>query len=75
MLKCDSVDGKSCGDFTERELDKALAKMKRKGAPGPDDMPPSFLKELGPKAKVALLRICNESFRLAECPQVSSRRS
>ena len=70
MLKHVSVDGESCGEFTMKQLDRALAKMKRKGAPGPDDIPPSFLKELGPKAKAVLLRIYNESFRLAECPQI-----
>ena len=70
MLKYDSVDGKNGGDFTMREFERALAKMKRKGAPGPDDIPPSFLKELGPKARATMLRIFNESFRCAECPQI-----
>jgi len=70
MLKHASVDGKSSSDFTMQNLEKALSKMKRKGAPGPDDIPPSFLKELGPIAKALLLSIFNESFRLAECPQI-----
>jgi len=70
MLKHASVDGDNCNDFTMRDLDKALSKMKRKGAPGPDDIPPSFLKELGPIAKTLLLSVFNESFRLAECPQI-----
>ena len=44
--------------------------MKRKGAQGPDDIPPTFLKELGPKALEELLQIFNICFRTASCPQV-----
>jgi ribonuclease HI len=65
-----TVDDESCSKFTMRELKKALSKMKRKGAPGPDDIPPAFLKELGPRALGVLLDIFNESFALAECPQI-----
>ncbi len=36
--------------------------MRRKGAAGPDDIPPTFLKALGPTAKTELLSIFNESF-------------
>ena len=43
--------------------------MKRKGAAGPDDIPPSFLKELGPIGKRILLKIMNISFRTSVCPQ------
>ena len=56
-------------DFTLSELNTAIAKMRRKGAPGPDDIPPSFLKEIGPTARTELLGICNQSLHLAECPQ------
>jgi ribonuclease HI len=55
--------------FTPRELSRALNKMKIKGAPGPDDIPPSFLKNLGPKAFMFLLNIFNLSIDQAECPQ------
>jgi len=51
------------------DLKKAIAKMRRKGAPGPDDIPPSFLKELGTAALVELLAICNLSLHDSECPQ------
>ena len=51
------------------ELKQAIAKMRRKGAPGPDDITPAFLKELGPIALQELLDICNQSLRSAECPQ------
>ena len=44
--------------------------MKRKGAPGCDDIPPAFLKELGPKGLKELLEICNLSFENADVPQV-----
>ena len=47
-----------------------MAKCVRcKGAPGPDDIPPAFLKELGPLALKEFLAICNLSLRSAECPQ------
>ena len=44
--------------------------MKRKGAPGADDILPSFLKELGPKALDELLDIYNTSFNMADIPQL-----
>ena len=44
--------------------------MKRKGAPGCDDIPPAFLKELGPKGLNELLTICNLSYENADVPQV-----
>ena len=44
--------------------------MKRKGAPGGDNIPPSFLKELGPKAITELLKICNLPSLHADIPQV-----
>ena len=56
-------------DLTMAELKSAIGKMRRKGAPGPDDIIPAFLKELGPIALDELLAICNMSLRSAECPQ------
>ena len=56
--------------FNLQELRRAIGKMKAKGAAGPDDIPPSFLKALGPKALTTLLDIFNSSFHLANCPQV-----
>ena len=44
--------------------------MKRKGAPGADDIPPSFLKELGTKALTELLEIFNASFLHSDIPQL-----
>ena len=57
-------------DFTMCEMKQAIQKMKTKGAPGPDRIPPSFLKNLGPVAQEKLLLLFNRSFRLAECPQI-----
>jgi len=48
MLKSPSADSEAGRDFTVMELDSAIAKMKTKGAAGPDDIPPTFLKALGP---------------------------
>ena len=56
--------------FTMRELKRAIAKLKAKGAAGPDDIPPSFLKALGDKALQTLLDIFNNSFHLAVVPQI-----
>jgi len=41
--------------FSINELKAAVKKIKRRGAPGGDDIPPSFLKELGDKAFNELL--------------------
>jgi ribonuclease HI len=46
-----------------------LSKLKRNGAPGADDIPPSFLKELGPNAISELLAIFNLCFLSADIPQ------
>ena len=69
-LETQSVDNESCQDFTMTELKRAINKMKRKGAEGPYNIPPAFLKELGNFALSELLSIFNLSFRLAECPQI-----
>ena len=70
VKKAATVETSSCGKFTMRELKRAMVKMKRRGAPGPDDITPAFLKELGPRALEVLLEIYNESFVSAQCPQV-----
>ena len=57
-------------DFTLVELKKAIKKMKKKGAAGPDEIPPSFLKNLGTEAMKELLAIFNESLRSGTCPQI-----
>jgi len=41
----------SCIQFSLEELEAAIHKMRRKEAAGPDDIPPTFLKALGPLAK------------------------
>ena len=58
-----------CKLFSMLELKAAIRKMKRKGAPGDDDIPPPFLKELGSKARKELLDICNASFVHADIPR------
>ena len=57
-------------EFSMRELKRAIAKLRTKGAAGPDDIPPSFLKALGDTALQTLLDIFNSSFHLADCPQI-----
>ena len=71
LLKHPAVgEKKACQDFSMKDLQAAIRKMRRKGAPGPDDIPPAFLKELGPEALKVLLGIYNESFWNAACPQI-----
>jgi len=69
ILESPSVGNSSCSDFTLGELKTAIAKMKRKGAAGPDEIPPSFLKALGSKALSELLAIFNLSFTTGMSPQ------
>ena len=70
VLKSPTVADKSCANFTMKELRKAIAKMKPREAPGPDDPPPSFFKSFGPKALKALLQIFNTSFEDGFVPQI-----
>ena len=57
-----SSDSESCAPLLMAELQSAIRKMKGKGAAGPD-IPPSFLKSLGPLALQELLS-------LAHCPRI-----
>ena len=56
-------------EFTLNELKGAISKIKSRGAPGPDNIPPMFLKNLGPKALERLLLIFNECLRSGDVPQ------
>ena len=69
LLSSKDGNAQAYPEFTMSELKNAIKKMRRKGAPGPDDIPPSFLKELGPIALEELLAISNLSLNLAEVPQ------
>ena len=50
--------------------EKGTLEDEKERSTSPDDIPPAFLKELGPRALGVLLDIFNESFALAECPQI-----
>ena len=52
------------------ELKKAIRRMKSRAAASPDDIPPMFLKNLGPLAMEELLAIFNVAFTTSTCPQV-----
>ena len=69
-LSAPSADNKSCCPLQMGELLSAIKKMKGKGAARPDNIPPSFLKLLGPLALQELLSIFNSSFSLAHCPRI-----
>ena len=49
-ISAPSVDNKSCAPLEMGELLSATKKMKGKRAAGPDNIPQSFLKSLGPLA-------------------------
>ena len=57
-------------EFSMQELKSVIGKMRRKGAPGPDDISPAMLKELGPVALSELLAICNLAVRTSNCPHL-----
>ena len=69
-LDAPSTDDVSCSKFTMRELTSAINKMKCKGAAGPGNIPPIFMKALGPIALQELLAIFNESFRHTDCSRI-----
>ena len=69
MLNSKSVGHQSCRPFTMSDLKTAIRKMKSRGAPGADDIPPSFIKALDPTALAVLLSLFNESFEGATIPQ------
>lgn len=50
------------------ELLSTIKKMENKGVAGLDNIPPSFLKSLGPLVFQEFLSIFNSSFSLAHCP-------
>ncbi len=55
--------------FTMNELCTAIGNIKFRGAPGPDNIPPSFLKNLGPRAMEMLLNIFNTALSSSVVPQ------
>ena len=59
-----------CAPLLMSEQQSAIKKKKGKGAAGPDNIPPSFLKSLGPLALQELLFIFNLSLSLAHCPRI-----
>ena len=70
IVEGSSVDDMSCAVITLKELIKAIFQIKGKGAAGPDDIPPTFLKSLSPIALNKLLEIYNLSFLHGDCPDI-----
>ena len=52
-----SADDASAQDFTMLKLEKAIASMRSRGAAGPDEITPAFIKAFGHNAKYALLAL------------------
>ena len=70
QLKKQGPEEELCKDFDLQELKKAIKNMKAKGAAGPDDIPPTFLKNLGKVALNELLEIMNQSFHTGILPKI-----
>lgn len=56
--------------FTLRELQEAMLSLKKKKAPGVDQITNEMLLHLGPKAKKKLLQMYNESWKSGIVPQI-----
>ena len=69
-LNAPSVSNESCAPLKMGELLFTIKKMKGKGAAGPDNIPHSFLKSLGPLPLQELQSMFNSSFSLAHCPRI-----
>ena len=69
-LNAPSVENNRFTSINMSELLSAIQKVKCKGAAGPDSIPLTFLKSLGPLALQELLSIFNASFHLADFPLV-----
>ncbi len=69
-LKSPTAGESCCAALRMEELDEATLQMRAKGASGPDDIPPTFLKSLGPRARQELLDIFNLSFSTGKSPQI-----
>ena len=68
-LRAPTVDEEGTADFSIEELKRAIKYMKTKGAAGPDDFQPIFLKELGQETSSELLTLFNMSFNTGKFPQ------
>ena len=70
QIKRQGPEEEICKEFEMHELQKAIKRMKAKGAAGPDDIPPTFLKNLGEVALTELLGIMNQSFNSGIVPKI-----
>ena len=69
-IKRNGPEEEICKDFDMNELQIAIKHMKAKGAAGLDDMPPTFLKNIGEVAHTELLGIMNQPFQTGIVPKV-----
>ena len=68
-LRAPTVDEEGTADFSIEELKRAIKHMKTKGAAGPEDIQPTFLKALGQEARSELLTLFTMSFNTGKFPQ------
>ena len=66
---CDGARTGCCSPFTEEELSKAIRKLQLRKSPGPDGISNEMIKHLGPRARTALLHLCNASWEQGVVPR------
>ena len=54
--------------FTSQELDRAIAKLASRKAPGPDGITNEMIRHLGPRAKQVLLKFINKTWEQGHLP-------
>ena len=57
-------------DFTIKEHNEAIQRLKNKKSPGPDKVTNEMLKHLGPIAKTKLLETFNNTWKKEQVPQI-----
>ena len=66
---CDRARTGCCSPFIEEELSKAIRKLQLRKSPGPDGISNEMIKHLGPRARTALLHLCNASWEQGVVPR------
>ncbi len=70
QLKSLTAGESCCAALRKEEHDEAILQVRAKGAPGPGEIPPTFLKPLGPRARQELLDVFNLSFSTGKSAQI-----
>ena len=66
---CDGTRRGACALFSRAELQRELGRLQSKKAPRPDDLTKEMLRQFGPPARAALLKLINSSWLSVEVPR------